>query len=144
VKIAIACQGMKLESQVDARFGRCPYFLIIDSKTSKFTALKNTAGQAFQGAGISAAQMIADKGVEAVAAGNFGPKALSVLGSAEIKVYAGVSGIKAGEALEKIKKGGLKPLDKTAFSFSGGMGIGRGWGQGRGRGRGSNTINNSQ
>lgn len=138
MKIAIACQGMKLESQVDARFGRCPYFLIVDSKTGKFTALQNTAGRAFQGAGISAAQQVADKGVEAVVAGNFGPKALSVLGSAGIKVYAGVSGIEAGQALEKIKKEELKPLDKKSFSLAGGMGMGRGWGQGRGRGFNNN------
>ena len=60
MKIAIASSGKGLDSPVDPRFGRCPYFLIADSKNDKFEAIENTAGQAFRGAGISAAQMVAN------------------------------------------------------------------------------------
>ncbi len=128
MKIAIASLGTTLEAKVDARFGRCPYFLIVDTKTNDFGVIKNTAGQAFQGAGISAAQLIANKKVKAVLAGNFGPKAVGVLSASGIKIFAGVSDLTAKQALEKYKDGKLKPLDKNAFSL--GMGIGKGMGRG--------------
>jgi predicted Fe-Mo cluster-binding NifX family protein len=127
VKIAIASSGKTLESQVDPRFGRCPYFLIIDSETEEFETLENTAGQAPRGAGISAAQLIADKGVEAVMAGNFGPNAINVLGASKIKIFTGVSGVTAKEALKKFKEGKLEEVTAaTAIPFKGrGMGRGR-------------------
>jgi len=135
--IAIASSGATLEDQVDARFGRCPYFLIVDPEKDNFQAVKNTAGQAFQGAGISAAQMIANKKVKAVIAGNFGPKAVSVLNASGIEILAGVFGITAQQALEKYKAGELKTVEKSNFppgiGFSG-MGKGRGRGMGRGCG----------
>ena len=128
MQIAIAASGKTIDSLVDSRFGRCPYFLIIDSETEEFEVLKNTAGQAFQGAGISAAQMIANKKVKAVIAGNFGPKAASVLSASGIEIFAGVSDLTVKQALEKYKDGEFKPLDKNAFSLGMGMGMGRGRG----------------
>lgn len=103
MKIAIASSGKNLDSLVNARFGRCPCFLIIDSKTGEFEAIENTAGQAFRGAGVSAAQMIVNKGVKAVIAGNFGPNAINVLKTNGVKVFGGVLGITAKQALERYK-----------------------------------------
>lgn len=131
MKIAIAASGKDLDSQADSRFGRCPYFLIVDSETEEFEAIENTAGQAFRGAGISAAQMIVNKGVGAVIAGNFGPNAVNVLSSSGIKIFGGVAGITVKEALEQYKKGELK--ETTAATTPAGMGVGRGGGWGRGR-----------
>ena len=131
MKIAIASLGVTLESKVDSRFGRCPYFLVIETKTNDFGVIKNTAGQAFQGAGISAAQIIANKKVKAVIAGNFGPKAVSVLSASGIEIFTGASNLTARQALKKYKNNELKPLDKNAFPL--GMGMGRGMGRGWGR-----------
>lgn len=137
MKIAIASSGRTLDALVDPRFGRCPYFLIVESETGGFEAIENTAGQAFRGAGISAAQMIANKNVKAVIAGNFGPNAFNVLSSSGIKIFGGVSGISAKEALAQYKEGKLKELTATSpFGFGPGMGRGGGRGGGRGRGRG--------
>jgi predicted Fe-Mo cluster-binding NifX family protein len=137
MKIAVASSGKTLESLVDPRFGRCPYFLIIDSKTDESETLENKAGQAFQGAGISAAQMIANKGVKAVIAGNFGPNAVNVLTSAGIKIFGGVSGISAKKAIDQYKAGKIKEVTTTTpFGMSMGRGIGRGMGRGVGRGGG--------
>jgi predicted Fe-Mo cluster-binding NifX family protein len=122
-KIAIASSGETLEAKVDARFGRCPYFLIVNTKTNKFEVLENTAGQAFQGAGISAAQMIVNKKVKAVLAGNFGPKAVYVLNNSGIKIFS-VSSVSVKEALAGYKKGDLKEVDVAAAPF--GMSVGRG------------------
>ncbi len=108
MKIAVASSGKSLDSLVDARFGRCPYFLIIDSKTEKFEVIKNVSGQEFRGAGISAAQAIVNKGVKVAIAGNFGPNAVNVLSSSEVEIFGGVSSVTISEILEKYKRGKLK------------------------------------
>jgi len=66
VKIAISATGPTLDAEVDSRFGRCQYFIIADTETEEFEALDNSSATAAGGAGISAAQMIVGKGVEAV------------------------------------------------------------------------------
>ena len=114
MKIAIATAGKTLDSLVDARFGRCPYFLIIDSNSKEFKAIENTAGQSFQGAGVSAAQMIVNKGVKAVIAGNFGPNAVHVLKNSNIKIFKGISGIMAKKALREYEEGKLKETITTS------------------------------
>ena len=75
MKIAISATGLTLEDEVDPRFGRCQHFIVADTETKEFEALDNSSATAAGGAGISAAQMIAGKGVEAVLTGNCGPNA---------------------------------------------------------------------
>ena len=108
-KIAIACSGKTLDDQVDPRFGRCPYFLIIDSKSEKFKALPNTANNLYQGAGISAVQLVLNQKVSAVIAGNFGPKAINALSQSGIKILP-VSGKTAKKALIAYQTGKLKTV----------------------------------
>ena len=43
MKIAISSVGKTLDSQVDQRFGRCPYFLIVDSETLDLEVIPNAA-----------------------------------------------------------------------------------------------------
>ena len=109
MKIAIASSGKKLDSRVDPRFGRCPYYLIVDSQSDELEVMENKAGQAFRGAGISAAQVVTSKGVKAVMAGNFGPNAFNVLSGAGIKIFFAV-GITVGEALKKFKENKLQEV----------------------------------
>jgi predicted Fe-Mo cluster-binding NifX family protein len=130
-KIAIASSGKDLDSPVDPRFGRCPYFLIVETgKNGEFETVPNTAVQAFRGAGISAAQMVVNKKAEAVIAGNFGPKAVAVLSSSGIKTFR-ASGIEVREAVEKFKDGELKEVTQMSGPFGPGMGFGRGRDYGR-------------
>jgi predicted Fe-Mo cluster-binding NifX family protein len=83
------------------------------------------------GAGISTAQTIASKGLEAVLTGNCGPNAYQVLSAAGIKVVTGVSG-KVRAAIQDYKSGKLKassqPNVAGHFGMGGGMGRGRGMG----------------
>jgi predicted Fe-Mo cluster-binding NifX family protein len=127
MKIAIASLGKTLESQVDPRFGRCPYFLIIDSETEEFEVLENTAGEVGRGAGISAAQLIVNRGVSTIIAGNFGPNAFNVLRASGIKIFAGVSGMTIKMAIKGYKDGKLKEADMASnIPFGQGRGMGRG------------------
>jgi len=108
MRIGICTLGPNLDSQVSPVFGRAPYFLIVDSEAEKFKAVSNSAFSASQGAGVGAAQLIVSEGIKAVICGNFGPNAFSVLKMSGIKIYPGIFGLTAREAVNKYKKGELK------------------------------------
>ena len=120
MKIAITSQGKTLDSQVDPRFGRCQYFMIVDTDTMDFEALDNSSINVSGGAGIKAGQMMSEKGVKAVLTGNCGPNAFQTLGAAKIDVIAGVSGT-IREVTEKYKSGELKPDQKPSVDSHFGM-----------------------
>ena len=97
MKIAISSTGKSLESEIDARFGRCPYFLIVDVDNKEIKnakAIENTAAEQMGGAGITAAEIVANEKVNAVITANLGPRAFSVFGQFGIKVYQGRGKIK--------------------------------------------------
>lgn len=107
MKIAISSKGKDLDSEVDSRFGRCPYFLIVDIESMSFEAISNESAMASGGAGIQAAQTIAKAEVETVLTGNIGPNAFQTLKAAGIKVITGASGT-VGDAVEKYKNAELE------------------------------------
>jgi predicted Fe-Mo cluster-binding NifX family protein len=131
MKIAVSAMGTTLDTEIDPRFGRCQYFIIVDPDTMEFEALENSGAMAGSGAGISTAQTIAGKGIEAVLTGNCGPNAYQVLSAAGIKVVTGVSG-KVGDAIQSYKSGKLKASSQP--NVAGHFGMGRGMGRGRGMG----------
>lgn len=107
MKVGISSTGTSLESNVDMRFGRCPYFIIYDTESNDFEHIENQSRQAMGGAGIQAAQMIIDKKVGVVITGNVGPNAHRVLSSTNIKIYSGITGT-VKDAIEKLKKDEFK------------------------------------
>ena len=141
MKIAVTCQGDKLDDQMDQRFGRSPFFLIVDSDTMEYEAIENTNATLGQGAGIQSAQMISSMGVEVLVTGNCGPKAFDVFNASGVKVITGVSG-SVRQAVEDFKGGKLTSSqaptvgDKFGSGMGGGRGMGGGCRGGGGRGRG--------
>jgi predicted Fe-Mo cluster-binding NifX family protein len=127
MRIAITANGPALDAGIDPRFGRCQYFIIVDPETMQFEALENSGAMAGGGAGISTAQMIAGKGVEAVLTGNCGPNAYEVLSAAGIKVVTGVAG-KVQDAIQGYKSGKLQASSQPNVPGHFGMGRGRGMG----------------
>ena len=107
MKIGISSTGEDLNAQVDRRFGRCSYFLIVDTDTMHFESISNASAMASGGAGIQAAQSVAKVGVEVVVTGNMGPNAFQTLSAAGIRVFTGANGT-VKEVVEKYKKGELK------------------------------------
>jgi predicted Fe-Mo cluster-binding NifX family protein len=135
MKIAVSATAPSLDAELDPRFGRCQYFVIVEPKTMKFEALENTNIAASSGAGISTAQMIASKGVEVVLTGNCGPNAYQTLSAAGIQVITGVSG-KIKDAIEAFKAGKFQSSSQPSVGDHYGMGMGTGPGMGMGRGMG--------
>ena len=110
--IGITAQGSSLDSEVDPRFGRCEYFIIVDSDSLEFEVIENFSVEAASGAGVQSGQLVATKGVKAILTGNIGPNAFQVLQAAGIEVITGVSG-KVKEAIEKYKRGELKSVESS-------------------------------
>jgi predicted Fe-Mo cluster-binding NifX family protein len=127
MKIAISATGSTLDAEVDPRFGRCQYFIIVDLETMEFEAVDNSSAMAAGGAGISAGQSIADKGAQAVLTGNCGPNAYEVLSAAGIKVVTGVAG-KVQDAIQGYKSGKFQASSQPNVPGHFGMGRGRGMG----------------
>ena len=120
MKVGISSTGENLDANVDQRFGRCKYFLIVDTESMEFEVLSNENAMASGGAGIQTAQTIANKGVDAVLTGNVGPNAFQTLSAAGIKVFTGASGT-IKESIEKYKKGELKETEAPNVGSHSGM-----------------------
>ncbi|MBN1959130.1 MAG: NifB/NifX family molybdenum-iron cluster-binding protein [Desulfuromonadales bacterium] len=92
--IAITAKEPSLKSEVDPRFGRAAYFLIANSLSGEVYAHDNSEGiAASNGAGTSAAQLMAENRVDFLYTGSVGPKAGEVLEKAGVKVFENTTGI---------------------------------------------------
>ena len=109
MKICITATAGNLDAQIDPRFGRCSYFIIVDSENLQFEAVPNIAAGATSGAGIQAAQTIASRNANLLITGNIGPKAFQALSAAGTRVVTGAFGT-VREAIEKFKRGELRKI----------------------------------
>jgi predicted Fe-Mo cluster-binding NifX family protein len=93
MKIAVTVETPDLDASVDPRFGRAPYFLVVDSDTMAWEAVENRQSLDLpQGAGIQAAQTLLNRSPRVLLTGNCGPKAFRVLQAGEVQVCVGVKG----------------------------------------------------
>jgi predicted Fe-Mo cluster-binding NifX family protein len=143
MKIAISATSPTLEAEVDPRFGRCQYFVVVDTETMQFKPIDNSSAAASGGAGIAAAQSLTGQGIDAVLTGNCGPNAYQVLSPAGIKVITGVSG-KIKNVVENYVAGKLQESLQANVPGHFGMGAGPGRtgssGGGKGGGRGMGRM----
>ncbi len=142
MKLAISSSGQDLSSQLDPRFGRCRYFLIIETDTMNFEVFDNDNAALGGGAGIQSAQFIAAKGAKAVITGHCGPNAIQTLSAAGVQVYVGQAG-RVQDLADKFQNGQLTPTtvaNASAHAGTGGKGMGPGQGMGRGRGMGGRGM----
>lgn len=113
-RIAAATQGPGgLDDYISPVFGRCPTYTIVDVEDKEIknvSVQQNPAIMSPVGAGIQAAQMIANLGANVVVAGNFGPNAFTALTSLGIKVIAGAIGMKVRDAVKQYLEGKLQPI----------------------------------
>lgn len=135
MKLCITSTGKELEAKIDTRFSWAAYFLIIDTDTNGLEVVENTAAASGQGAGIGAAQLVADKGVEGLLTGRVGPNAWDAFRISGIKLFEGVSSEDSvKEALARFQKGEYDASMDPAAVPPQGQGGGRGLGKGMGGG----------
>ncbi len=140
MKIAVSSSGNQLDSQIDPRFGRCAYFVIVDTENMTYEAFDNESIALGGGAGIQAAQFVASKGAKAIMTGNVGPNAVKALAAGGVEVFVGQNGT-VKEAVERYKSGALQSSAEANvvdhYGMGGGGGAGAGGGGGRGMGCGT-------
>ncbi len=116
MKIALPLDDKSLSSNICVSFGRTPYFLIYDTENDSFEFVDNSAISASGGAGIKAAQLMVDKGVEAVLSVRLGENAADVLVASGIKMYKTVFG-SAQRNIDEFKGGRLEILTEIHKGF---------------------------
>ena len=89
MKISISSMGDTLNSKVSEQFGRCPYFLIIDSETMEFKSVPNPGIKMMGGAGPEAVRLISSYNAKVILTGAVGPNAQAALNAAGIKIVTG-------------------------------------------------------
>jgi predicted Fe-Mo cluster-binding NifX family protein len=113
MKVAVTSQGQELSSEIDPRFGRARWLVVVDTETGKSEVHDNSVNlNATQGAGIQTGQNIANLGVEAVITGNVGPNAFKTLNAANVKIFLSEKQT-VQDAIDSFKADKLKEVDQA-------------------------------
>jgi len=112
MKIVISSSTDSIDGPFDPRFGRAAYFCLVDSETEECEIHANASMNSPGGAGIQAAQFIAEKGAQAAVSGDFGPKAYRTLSEAGIKMFLAPSGetLTCRDLLARFQQGKLNQV----------------------------------
>jgi len=113
MKVAVTSQGEELSSEIDPRFGRAKWLIVVDTETGKSEAHDNTVNlNAAQGSGIQTGQNIANLDVDAVITGNVGLNAFRTLSAAKVKIFLAEKQT-VQQAIDSFKAGKLKEVDQA-------------------------------
>jgi predicted Fe-Mo cluster-binding NifX family protein len=112
MRIAITATGKDVDSQVDPRFGRAQFILILDESGTIVEALDNSQNlNAMRGAGIQTAKILADRKVNVLMTGYCGPNAFTTLKAAGIRVGIEQSGT-VKDTLDRFNRNEVKFADQ--------------------------------
>lgn len=112
-KIAVTSEGPSMQDMVDPRFGRAGGFVVVDPETMQHEYVDNGKSQSMaHGAGIQAAQTIADSGAQVLLTGYVGPKAFDALKAAGIKVIQNLDNMSVEQAVQRYKSGDVQYADQ--------------------------------
>ena len=108
MKIIVTTASPSLDSDIDPRFGRGAYLLIVDPDTLEWQAFPNPGASAPGGAGVQAAQFVCNQKIDVVISGDFGPHAYQALNAASLPMYIYGSSVTARQVIERFKAGQLQ------------------------------------
>ena len=83
--IAIPASNKNIDSSVDDRFGRCPFFCLYNQKTRQIEFKENSLRNGSGGVGPQVVEFLANNDVNQVYAMEFGPKAKEMLDKLKIE-----------------------------------------------------------
>jgi predicted Fe-Mo cluster-binding NifX family protein len=151
MEVCVTSGAPGLDAPADLRFGRCPFFVVVDMDNATVESIANRSAEEGNGAGIQTAQAIAGLGLAAQITGDVGPNALQTLSAADIGVYKHHGGT-VRDVVEQFQRGELPKIITLSAPPHMGMGrrggpkgrgrdgFGGGRGQGAGQGRSSDNI----
>ena len=111
MKLAIALKENDYNSFVDERFGRAPFFIIIDSDTKEFEIIENEAKDEATGAGLKAVKNLLKYEIDIIIAGEIGPKAGELIYDLEIPTFKFKDLEKVDEIVKAFNKNTLEKYD---------------------------------
>jgi predicted Fe-Mo cluster-binding NifX family protein len=114
MRIAVSASRPELDSPVDVRFGRCPYFILVETEgrnIKSYKPVENASANQVGGAGLTAAQAVADLKADAIITANMGPKAFTVFQQLGIAVYNGSGTVR--EAVTEFLSGKLHKMQRA-------------------------------
>jgi len=133
MEIVVTAYGTDLDAPTSPVFGRSPVYVLVDIETMQVKAIENPATGTLRGAGFQAAELVVERGAQAVVAGNVGPNAFAILQASGVPVYLSAGGT-VREAVKAYKIGRLQCMEKANVSTHSGTTGGIGTGVGRGPG----------
>jgi predicted Fe-Mo cluster-binding NifX family protein len=83
--IAIPVSENNLNSIIDDRFGRCPFFCFYSTETGKTEFKKNIPGNDAGGSGLQVSEFLVNEGIKKVYAVEFGPRAKALLDKLKVE-----------------------------------------------------------
>ena len=121
MKIAVSAKSSGLNARIDDRFGRCEYFVIVDSETMDVKTIENEAKLEGSGAGGKAVRALSQNGVDVVIAPELGPKAVTAIKAFEIKAFKKDKFETVGDAVEAYKAGKLEEFELATVEEHAGL-----------------------
>ena len=108
--VCITSTGTSLDAPADMRFGRAPYFAVINLSSNTASMIQNPFTDAESGVGPKVVQLLASNGVSVLITGRSGVNASAALKAGGIAVYELTEPITIAEALQKYLAHELSPL----------------------------------
>lgn len=108
--VCISSTGTSLDSPADLRFGRAPYFAVINLSSNTASIFQNPFTDAESGVGPKVVQLLASNGVSVLITGKSGVNASAALKAADIAAYELAEPVTIAEALQKYLAHELSPL----------------------------------
>jgi len=129
-KYLVAASAPDMDAKIAKRFGHAEYHLIVDPETLEFeSATGSGEDQPSQGV-----YRFRDKGINKVIVGNIGPGAYNQVKAVGLEIFSCI-GMTVRDAVDKVHKGEVRPLDAPTMKVSIHEGMKNGIGGGRGQGK---------
>jgi predicted Fe-Mo cluster-binding NifX family protein len=107
-RIVLTSEGNTLEDDVADHFGRCPYFIVVETEGGKMESHKAVKNPYFENhVPFAVPEFISKLKPDVLITGGIGPRAIGAFESMNIKVIHGFSG-KNSEAVERYLKGDIE------------------------------------
>jgi predicted Fe-Mo cluster-binding NifX family protein len=110
MKVVVTTMGPDLDSEIEPRFWKAVYFLIVDTQTWQCEALLNPGAPSVHAAGTRGALLVEQHKIDASISGDYGPNCYVVLDAAGIRMYLQGSCRTAREAVQALLDGKLRTI----------------------------------
>lgn len=114
--IAVPAESQSLDSPICQSFGRAPFYCIYDSETERSRFIENTAVKASGGAGVEAAQLLVDQGVQILITYRLGEHAARILNAADAQILKAVD-LSIADNIASWKERALNALDEIHSGY---------------------------